>query len=290
MKCSGGAIAEGPYAAPPGSYYSRTRSELSQTSEDQIMPNPEALCDLARAICGAVHARLSRPIRPGDDHQIGLSARLGFDTNQIDLACNHIVEDAASKWSRDTGISLSLAGEGLGLEALYAGLPAGKGRVICVVDSLDGTQHWLRGKNLYCTALSVFLRSVRSGGRAVLALSAVVRSDGRLLLATESPAEAWVEAGSSRASLEVPDLVAPSLMSDAHVCTSCRRPDHYAVLLEHLAQGSPFRGLYTRTGSSRRREGVRARSAASATPRRHASRLISPERIASWPRSADASC
>ena len=135
---------------------------------------------------------------------------------------------------------VSLGGEDLPLK-----LPVNKeAPILCLLDSIDGTQHWIRSKNLYCTALTLFTQDQSAKYR--LRVSMVQSPDGTIVLAREDNSVAQIDGHPSPLRIGH-DTV--SEVADAHVCTVCRRPDHYRILAPLLANGSPFSGLYTFGGN-----------------------------------------
>jgi fructose-1,6-bisphosphatase/inositol monophosphatase family enzyme len=114
--------------------------------------------------------------------------------------------------------------------------------ILCVLDALDGTQHWIRGRNMWCTAVSLF-RQDDDGYE--LRVSAVQMPDGALYVAREDTREAFLDGDPTPLAADP----APVAMEQAHVCTVTRRPDQYRILAPLIAAGSPFGGLYSFGGN-----------------------------------------
>ncbi len=210
------------------------------------VPQKEAIDDndliaLGRSICRNIREELIPEVVPEDAQTISEIVH-GKEVKFVDLACNRRARRAVSRWETKFGVSVSLVGEDMD-EVLP---PKDKPPIVCCIDSLDGTQHWLRSKNLYCTALSIFSRNEEEDSPYELRVSMIQEADGRIVFAREDEKGAFIEETSS------PILVPPSAVTDiakAHVCTVCRRPDHYRILNPILAKGVPFSGLYTFGGN-----------------------------------------
>jgi fructose-1,6-bisphosphatase/inositol monophosphatase family enzyme len=209
--------------------------QTKQVSDDDYVA-------LARAICRNIREQIGEMATNEDAITIAEPVH-GKQVKFIDLACNRAARKAVSQWETRHATSVHLVGEDF-VEAfpVNTDLP-----VVCVLDSLDGTQHWLRGKNLYCTALSIFARTDAPSSPFRLRVSAIQQPDGALLIAREDFRAAYVDGRSRPILLNVSN--AAEDMKSAHVCTVSRRPDHYRVLIRHLASGSPFSGLYTFGGN-----------------------------------------
>lgn len=204
--------------------------------------NDEDYVALARAICRSIREQLSEMVTNEDALTIAEPVH-GKEIKFIDLACNRVARKAISQWESRHITGVYLMGEDI--DDNFP--PSTSLPVACILDSLDGTQHWLRGKNLYCTALSIFERADASGSPFRLRVSAIQQADGTLLIAREDLRAAYVDGQTNPIQLNVRN--AAKEMGSAHVCTVSRRPDHYRVLVRHLASGSPFSGLYTFGGT-----------------------------------------
>lgn len=204
--------------------------------------NDDDYVALARAVCRNVREQISELATTEDALTIAEPVH-GKEVKFIDIACNRAARKAIAQWEARHATRVHLMGEDID-EAFPAAtdLP-----VVCVLDSLDGTQHWLRGKNLYCTALSIFERAAAPDATLRLRVSAIQQPDGTLLIAREDARAAYVDGRSSPLQLNVQH--AATDMHSSHVCTVSRRPDHYRILVHHLASGSPFSGLYTFGGN-----------------------------------------
>lgn len=197
---------------------------------------------LARAICRNIRDQISGLATLEDARTIEEPVH-GKEVKFIDLACNRAARSAIAQWESRHAASVSLMGEDLDET-----FPAITDRpIICVLDSLDGTQHWLRGKNLYCTALSIFERGDIPGDTFRLRVSAIQRPDGALLVAREDLRATYIDGRLPPLRLSL--RTAAKETRTAHVCTVSRRPDQYRILVRHLAAGSPFAGLYTFGGN-----------------------------------------
>ena len=204
--------------------------------------NDEDYVALARAICRSIHEQLSGMVTDEDAFTIAEPIH-GKQVKFIDLACNRAARGAISQWESRHSTHVSLMGEDIEEKfPVRTNHP-----VVCVLDSLDGTQHWLRGKNLYCTALSIFARSEVHDNPFRLRVSAIQQPNGTLLIAREDVHAAYVDGQNNPLLLNVAN--AAKEMNSAHVCTVSRRPNHYRILIRHLMSGSPFSGLYTFGGN-----------------------------------------
>jgi fructose-1,6-bisphosphatase/inositol monophosphatase family enzyme len=204
--------------------------------------NDEDYIALARSICRNIHEQLGEMATNEDALTIAEPVH-GKQVMFIDLACNRVARRSISQWETRHATNVYLMGEDID-ESFPASTDF---PVVCVLDSLDGTQHWLRRKNLYCTALSIFERTAVPASPFRLRVSAIQQPDGTLLIAREDSRAAYVDGRSKPIQLNVRNAAVE--MRNSHVCTVSRRPDHYRVLLHHLASGSPFSGLYTFGGN-----------------------------------------
>jgi fructose-1,6-bisphosphatase/inositol monophosphatase family enzyme len=240
------------YPGPLETHFPRLIDELRTSLEgdagtSRIPPKTPAgitdddLLALGRAICWDVHEELSGEVL-GEDAETLSEPKPGLQVKFIDLACNRRARRAVAAWERKHGSEVLLAGEDLARVA-----PTREREpVICCLDSLDGTQHWLRGRNLYCTAMSFFARGDAQDSPYRLRVSLVQNADGTIFFAREDRSAAFIDG------LDSPMRItagAVTMLQEAQVCTVCRRPDHYRILVEHLAAGSPFAGLYTFGGN-----------------------------------------
>lgn len=196
-------------------------------------PTGDDLVALGRAISYDIREELSKVAVEGDAEVVS-ERRPGHTVNFIDLVCNRQARRTIASWQR-RGHAIRLVGEDIAAAVAPA---TGEDIVVCL-DGLDGTQHWLRGRNLYCTAMSIFVR--RNGGAYQLRASLVHHSNGMLFVAREDKAAAYIDGQPEPLRA---DATGPSTVADAHVCTMARRPGHYQALLPLLEGGSPFSGLY----------------------------------------------
>lgn len=199
------------------------------------------LLALARAICWDVREELAAPVDPEAAVTIS-EPEPGQQVKLIDMACNRRARRIVSQWQSRHGHSIALQGEDLD----EIGPPRDRPPVLCCLDSLDGTQHWLRSKNLYCTAVSVFLRGPNREDPYHLRVSMVQNANGVVFLAREDKQAAFTDGVDSP--LDVPESPVRDVAA-AHVCTVCRRPAHYQVLAPLLVNSRPFAGLYTFGGN-----------------------------------------
>ena len=196
-------------------------------------PTDDDLVALGRAISYDIQDELSKVAVEGDTEVV--SERLpGQTVNFIDLVCNRQARRTIASWQR-RGYAIRLVGEDI---APAVAPSTGEDIVVCL-DSLDGTQHWMRGRNLYCTAMSIFLKG--NGGAYQLRTSLVHHSNGMLFVAREDKAAAYID---GQVKPLHADTTGPSTLAESHVCTIARRPGHYHALLPLLEGGSPFSGLY----------------------------------------------
>lgn len=204
--------------------------------------NDDDYISLARSICRNIHEQISEIVTNEDALTIAEPVH-GKQVKFIDLACNRVARRAISQWETRHATSVYPMGEDIDEE-----FPTSTNlSVVCVLDSLDGTQYWLRGKNLYCTTVSIFERMDGPASPFRLRVSAIQQPNGTLLFAREDLRAAYIDGQDKPIVLNLRN--AAKEMGSAHVCTVSRRPDHYRVLIRHLASGSPFSGLYTFGGN-----------------------------------------
>ncbi len=199
------------------------------------------LVALGRAICWDVREELEHEVDSEAGQTIS-EPRHGQQVKLIDLACNRRARRTIAQWTVRLGHDALLTGEDLDPVDVSASRP----RVVCVLDSLDGTQHWLRGRNLYCTALSIFARGEDETEPYRLRVSMVQTADSTVFLAREDVQAAFIDGH------DAPLTVANSSTEDiagAQVCTVCRRPEHWSVLAPYVSRGVPFAALYTFGGN-----------------------------------------
>jgi fructose-1,6-bisphosphatase/inositol monophosphatase family enzyme len=210
-----------------------TRTSAGITDDD--------LLALGRSICWDVREELSGEVL-GEDAETISEPKPGLQVKFIDLACNRRARRAVAAWERKHGSKALLAGGDL--------VPVAPTRdrepVICCLDSLDGTQHWLRGRNLYCTAMSFFARGDAQDSPYRLRVSLVQNADGTVFFAREDQYAAFIDGVDSPIRVTAGGV---TTLQEAQICTVCRRPDHYRILVAHLADSSPFGGLYTFGGN-----------------------------------------
>ncbi len=200
------------------------------------------LVALARAICWNIYEELRVSTR---SEEVGITLsepKHGQVVKFIDVLCNKHARETIGRWSKRHQCDVLLVGEDL---APLIPSPA-RTPIICCLDSLDGTQHWLRSRNLYCTALSLFQRGPKKNDPYRLRVSAVQNAEGTIFLAREDSQTTLV--GDDPSAVMVPGTSIESL-AKAQVCTVARRPAHYTLLMEQLKNGSPFQGLYTFGGN-----------------------------------------
>lgn len=193
------------------------------------------LVALARSICWDIRPELLVPAGPEEKRVID-EPKPGQRTTFIDLAAVRAAREAIEAWSTKTGVAVALTGEDISPER------AASKPVTCVLDALDGTQHWIRNRNLWATALSLFRREE---GAARLRVSAVQLADGSLYIAREDTKSVHLEGSEQPIAVDTSSVE----LGAAHVCTVSRRPDQYKVLAPLLGEGSPFNGLYTFGGN-----------------------------------------
>lgn len=197
----------------------------------------EDLVALARSITWDVRPLLVGTASPEDVITIH-EPKAGQQVKFIDLAAVKMARRSVADWVDATGTSVHLSGEDIAPIVR----PDAPEPILCVLDALDGTQHWIRGRTLWCTALSLF-RQTDEGYQ--LRVSTVQTADGTLYIAREDTRRAFVDGESTPLVTDTADVA----IDQAHVCTVSRRPDHYRVLARHLRRGSPFAGLYTFGGN-----------------------------------------
>jgi len=203
----------------------------------------DPLLELAEGVCEAVGAELAQE-RRGVDYlrtqgQWGERATDGHRIESIDLKCN----DVAERFLMSTGRQIALLGEDRDQALTHF---RGEAELVVLIDALDGSQHWIRRRNLYCTALSIFQRSAE--GRYALRVSMVRDADGRVFFARADEGKAYVRH-------DTRPLVASGLdrtLATAHVATVARRKSQYDELVRVLSSREfPFSqgGLYTAGGN-----------------------------------------
>jgi fructose-1,6-bisphosphatase/inositol monophosphatase family enzyme len=222
----------------------RTTSAKARALERQVPSLPsisdDDLVALGRAICWDIREELNHEVDPEAAHTVA-RPRHGQEVKLIDLACNRRARRTVARWQKKHGHDVLLTGEDFDPVRFGSKRP----RVICSLDSLDGTQHWLRRRNLYCTALSLFARGENEADPYRLRVSMVQNADGAVFMAREDECATFVD------ELDTPLQVvaADTQVSEAQVCTVCRRPDHWSVLAPHIRGGVPFAALYTFGGN-----------------------------------------
>ncbi|MEM7255255.1 MAG: TIR domain-containing protein [Pseudomonadota bacterium] len=215
------------------------RAPGDSTSARPTGVSGDSLVALARSICEDVREVLMRSVTP-ETRTLIREPRPGDEVMMIDLEANRRARDSIALWSRRHNATVYLGGEDLSDPA-----SAGDAEVIVVLDALDGTQHWLRGRNLWCTALSIFQRNAHDSGYD-LSVSMVHTADGTIYFAREDTGCAYLDSMGD-------ELACPNVgtmpLARAHVCTVARRPVHYQVLKSYLKEAIPFAGLYTFAGN-----------------------------------------
>jgi fructose-1,6-bisphosphatase/inositol monophosphatase family enzyme len=168
----------------------------------------------------------------------------GKFTYQFDVRANSIACEELEKWAHARELIVHPFGEeceqkGQDIRAYIfdqhqrdEGMPD----ILCLLDAVDGSQHFLHRRNLWCTALSFFVREMRAGQRRSplsygLAASIIVDAEQRIFFAREAAASGkggafWRELvdGHDRL-LQCP--TGQHDLSKAEVCSVFRRPDHY---------------------------------------------------------------
>lgn len=193
------------------------------------------LVALARSICWDIRPELMGAVGP-EEKRIIDEPKPGQRTTFIDLAAVRAARETIEAWSAKTGVAVALTGEDISPER------AASEPVTCVLDALDGTQHWIRGRNLWATALSLFRQQE---GKNRLRVSAVQLADGSLYIAREDTKSAHLEGSEQAVAVDTSHVE----VGAAHVCTVSRRPGQFKVLAPLLGEGSPFNGLYTFGGN-----------------------------------------
>lgn len=226
----------------------RKRPEVPPSSMTRRRKRPsesdEELVNLALTICEDVcQERESRFETPEARKEYSRNAQ-GNQVRWIDVFCTARAKATARRWNADHDCEVTVIGEDVSLAASES-LPK---PILCCVDTLDGTEHWLRNRNLYATCVSLFRKSSSSRGLYRLRVSAVMDADRRICIAREDLKKAYW--GKHVALHELTTIGSDvTSMKDAHVCTVARRASHYRVLVKHLESGSPFLGLYTFGGN-----------------------------------------
>lgn len=197
----------------------------------------DALVALGRSICRDVREVLDRAVSP-ETAAVVEEPRPGAEVLMVDLEANRRARETVATWARRHDVAVQLVGEDLAPDE-----EQGEADVLVLLDAVDGTQHWLRGRNLWCTAVSIF---ERAGARHELRASLVHMPDERLYVAREDTRTTHLDGreGALRAR-----STRTSTLERAHVCTVARRPEQFDVLRRLLEGGSPFAGLYTFGGN-----------------------------------------
>jgi fructose-1,6-bisphosphatase/inositol monophosphatase family enzyme len=199
------------------------------------------LIALGRSICWDIREELSAAIVEEDNETIA-EPKPGQLVKYIDLACNKRARRVVSKWEKKHNCRVHLTGEDIAPVAPSSELS----EVICCLDSLDGTQHWLGRRNLYCTAITFLLQDENDRSDYHLRVSVIQNAAGTIYIAREDKAAAFIDGQDKPLSISFNKSFS---LSNAQVCTVCRRPGHYKVLVKHLRNGSPFSGLYSFGGN-----------------------------------------
>ena len=199
----------------------------------------DSLVALGRSICWDVREVLRRDVTP-ETRTIVNEPKPGMQVMMIDLEANRRARESVALWSTRHGASVFLTGEDLQDDE-----DANDSDVVVMLDALDGTQHWLRSRDLWCTALSVFSRD-SAGEPHRLRVSMVQLADERLYYAREDTKTTFLDGDEQPLTVRASKT---ATLEDAHVCTVARRPGHFRVLQPLLASGSPFAGLYTFAGN-----------------------------------------
>ncbi|HSJ84078.1 MAG TPA: TIR domain-containing protein [Acidimicrobiia bacterium] len=203
-------------------------SRRSATIDDELVA-------LARSICWDIRMQLNESapesVRKVDEPKHGQEVLVA------DLAAVSAARRSIADWTARSGLPVRLVGEDV------EDVTSEGDDIVCLLDALDGTQHWARGRNLWCTALSLFNRV---DGNLVLRVSAVQMSDGAVFVAREDREGTFREGGDTVLEVNTAKRIP---IDAAHVCTVSRRPDHFRVLAPHLLRGVPFAGLYTFGGN-----------------------------------------
>ena len=215
----------------------RQPTTATQATDSDI--TTDTLLALGRSICWDVREVLRRPLSP-ETRAIVDEPRPGQEVVMVDLEANRRARESVAKWRQRHRASVYLTGEDLDDDETMKDAD-----VVVMLDALDGTQHWLRSRNLWCTALSIFSRSGHDGHHD-LSVSFVHLPDERLFFAREDTANAYLDGCNEPIRVR---KTRTSALNRAHVCTVARRPGHFRVLNPLLADGSPFAGLYTFAGN-----------------------------------------
>lgn len=207
----------------------------SVASRDDVSDSD--LVHLGIAVCRAIGAELATDAGREEAALFVKEGRPGEIVNLVDYLCNRVTKQAVASWVREHGVEVEIFGEDMGARP---GKDAAA--VALCIDSLDGTQHWIRRRNLYGTALSLFRREgADRAGPHRLRVSVVMDANSDIYFAREDARKAF-RVGTPRPLAPAP--AAATTPEAAHVCTVARRPDHFVVLGPRLARGSPFAGLY----------------------------------------------
>lgn len=197
------------------------------------------LIELGVDVCSAVKAELGQADADAL-RKVSDGAYQGKTVRAIDHVCNDTAYRVFSRWSKTT---LHVMGEDIDDVTRPS-------RILCCLDSLDGTENWARGRKLYSTVVSFF---VRQNDKYRLRVSIVMDAEGRIYSAREDTEqahfaenrEAFLAREPSRMTVDCRKQRLPLItdLQRAHICTVARRPDHYKVLAPLLAQ-VPSEGLY----------------------------------------------
>jgi len=231
----------GPIADKAETIHAAVRAALSQDAPEETSRSAtidDELVALARSICWDIRMQLNESVSPESVRKVD-EPKHGQEVLVADLAAVAAARRSIADWTARSGLAVRLVGEDVeGDTSEVNDYP-----VVCLLDALDGTQHWARGRNLWCTALSLF-----SGvdGNLDLRVSAVQMSDGAVFVAREDRKGTFREGGDSAVRVNADRRIQ---IGAAHVCTVGRRPDHFRVLAPYLLGGVPFAGLYTFGGN-----------------------------------------
>lgn len=232
----------GPIARHVGSIADAVQDAMTEGVPLETSPTAtldEELVALARSICWDVRLQLKESVTPESVRKVD-EPKHGQEVLVADLAAVSAARRSIADWTSRTGVAVSLLGEDV--EGSTA--ETGGQSILCLLDALDGTQHWARGRDLWCTALSIFSRDDR--GAPSLRVSAVHLANGSVVIAREDEQATFLEGDSTPLEVDARRRVE---IEASHVCTVSRRPAHYRVLAPHLADGVPFAGLYTFGGN-----------------------------------------
>ncbi len=220
---------------------------VNQVGSTETLPadgviSDDKLIQLGIEICKAIKRVLERPI--GQEQRITvLEKSPGNEVKVIDLECNTAARHVIDNWSSGQDVDVLLVGEDIESNVHSQRSPA---QIVCLLDSLDGTQHWLRGRNLYCTALSLFQLNPSNTSEYNLRVSVVHLASGDILYAREDVRSTYIY---GKVSPLCPSQLGATEIAKAHVCTVTRRPHHYSRLAPYIIDGSPFAGLYSFGGN-----------------------------------------